>query len=271
MRKVFKKILIVALMIAAILPATSLGTRQSYAATCGTDGKFADEAGFLGLRSWYSGLDCQGNNVKTPECQGSECAELSRFIWQIVGNVLQDLSILAAYLTIGFVIYGGYQYLLARGSTEKALNGKKTIITAFIGLGISMLSYIIFGAIKFAMLKGANPTSTITIGDGITVSVPNTSPDDAFLNTLNWVVGIAGFVALIFIVYGGALYVSSRGEPTKIETAKKTLMYSIIGLFLVAVAEVGIGMVSANIRDARDKAFEDAKLSQVITIKKEQA
>ena len=101
--------------------------------------------------------------------------------------------------------------------------------------------------------------------------MPNTSPDFAFMNTLSWVIGIAGFVALIFIVYGGALYVSSRGEPTKIETAKKTLMYSIIGIFLVAVAEVGIGMVSANIRDARDKAFEDAKLSQVITIKKEQA
>ncbi len=270
MRKTFKKLLIVALLIAAILPTTSAGTRQSYAAAC-EGGKFSDESGFLGLRAWYSGLRCENGNVKTPSCgEDKECKELSGFIWQIAGNVLQDLSILAAYLTIGFVIYGGYQYLLARGSTDKALNGKKTIITAFIGLGISMLSYIIFGAIKFAMLKGAGDIETSITVDGIAVNVPNVAPDLAFTNTLSWVVGIAGFVALIFIVYGGSLYVSSRGEPVKIETAKKTLMYSIIGIFLVAVAEVAIGMVSANIRDSRDKAVE-AATSQVITIKKEQA
>lgn len=272
MRKFFKKIIIVALMISAIMPAC-MGTRQSYATGC-TGGTFDDSTGFLGLRPWYAGLCKNGNNVATPDCtdeSNGKCVALSEFIWRIAFNVLQDLSILAAYLTIGFVVYGGYQYLLSRGSTEKALNGKKTIITSFIGLGITMLSYIIFGAIKFAMLKGTE-TEMVAIGNGLTVEIPNTSPDAAFLNTLGWVVGIAGFVAAIFIVYSGSVFISSRGEPSKIETAKKTLMYSAIGLIVVGIAEVGIGMVGANIRSAREKAIEDAKKSSyVITIEKEQA
>ncbi len=41
-----------------------------------------------------------------------------------------------------------------------------------------------------------------------------------------------GLVALIFIIYGGYLILSSSGEPDKIKVGKNYIVYSIIGLLL---------------------------------------
>ncbi len=281
MRKISKKIIILALILGAILPVFG-GYRQSYAAddsVMKSKGSCSEtmpsDRGFLGLLPWYAGLCKNGDSVTIPECKDSngECDTLKYSILQIVFNILQDLAVVAAYLTIGFVIYGGYQYLLARGSTEKALNGKKTIITAFIGLAITMLASVIFSAIKFALTngQGAN-TGNVTLSDGTVISgIPNVDPNLAFTSTLSWVISIAGLVAVIFIVYGGALYISSRGEPQKIETAKKTLMYSMIGLVLVGVSQAAIALVTNNIKAARDEAIKNAtSQQQVITIAKKE-
>ena len=269
MRKFSKKIIIMALLFSVALPVFG-AYRQSYAADGSLLNKsgctqFPEERGFLGLLPWYAGLctDDTGKNVRIPECtqnDTTECNNLKFTIWQIVFNVLQDLSVIAAYLTVGFVIYGGYQYLLARGSTEKALNGKKTIITSFIGLAITMLASVIFGVIKFAMTKGVvDDTGTIEVDGLVVTGIPNIDANVALTNTISWVIGIAGIVAAIFLVYGGGVYVSSRGEPQKIETAKKTIIYSVIGLFIVGVAQVSIAMVTANLRGARDDAIKKAR------------
>ena len=100
----------------------------------------------------------------------------------------------------------------------------------------------------------------IETAEGITLSIPNTSADLMFVNALQWIIGIAGLVAVIFIIYGGCLYVSSRGEPTKIETAKKSIIYAVIGLFLVGVSQVITGFVANNIRTARDNAINGTSL-----------
>lgn len=280
MRKISKKIIVFALLISAVLPFCGIN-RSSYAAegavATGCTYRVKSDRSFLGLVPWYDQL-CSDSSQKTvviPQCDKSDnsCSTLSSTIWQIAFNVLQDLAVIAAYLTIGFAIYGGYQYLLAQGSTEKAMNGKKTIITAFIGLAITMLAYVIFNVIKFAMLQNNGSVEQVDFGNGVTVNIPNTQPNLVFTGALSWIIGIAGLVALIFVVYGGALYVSSRGEPQKIETAKKTIIYSVLGLFIVGVAEAGIALVSSGIRNARDEAIQNARnnTSQVITIKKEQA
>lgn len=280
MRKFSKKLIIFALIIGALLPIFG-GNRLTYAdgdevtretvTTCPSQIK--SDRNFLGLLPWYAGLCSKdGETVELPKCTDDECSALKTSIWQIAFNVLQDLAVIAAYLTIGFAIYGGYQYLLSRGSVDKALNGKKTIITAFIGLAITMLASVIFGVIKYAIAKDALDTAIVTSG-GLSIEIPNVEPNLAFTNTMTWVIGTAGLVAAIFLVYGGAVYVSSRGEATKIETAKKTIIYSVIGLIIVGVAQAGIALVSSGIKDSRDKAIEDAKAKAktglIITIEKE--
>lgn len=47
-----------------------------------------------------------------------------------------------------------------------------------------------------------------------------------------------GAIAVIMILYGAFLYVTSFGEESKAETAKKTILWSVIGLTLVILSRV---------------------------------
>lgn len=53
----------------------------------------------------------------------------------------------------------------------------------------------------------------------------------------------ASILAIIMILYGAFLYTTSYGEDAKIETAKKTLQWSIIGLVVLALAYVIVNVL----------------------------
>ena len=48
---------------------------------------------------------------------------------------------------------------------------------------------------------------------------------------------IVGIVAVIMIIYGGFRYITSGGESGSVSNAKNTLIYAIIGLIIVALAQ----------------------------------
>lgn len=51
---------------------------------------------------------------------------------------------------------------------------------------------------------------------------------------INFFLYFLGLVAVIMVIYGGFLYITSQGEDT--EKAKKVLMYSAIGIIIVLVS-----------------------------------
>lgn len=59
---------------------------------------------------------------------------------------------------------------------------------------------------------------------------------------LYWLLGIFGFLAIIAFVISGIQYLTSAGNDKQIETAKKNMQYSIIG---VIVALAGMVIVTA--------------------------
>lgn len=77
--------------------------------------------------------------------------------------------------------------------------------------------------------SGANGCSD-TGGTSLTLSGIATSA----VNIFSWVVGI---VAVIMIIVGGFKYITSGGSSEKIGSAKNTLIYAIIGLIIVALAQ----------------------------------
>lgn len=56
----------------------------------------------------------------------------------------------------------------------------------------------------------------------------------AVVSILSYIVGIA---AVIMIVIGGFKYVTSGGDSNRISSAKTTLVYALIGLVVVALAQ----------------------------------
>lgn len=191
---------------------------------------------FLGLISW----DCNVNitNEET----------LKSGLWQIAANVASDITVIAAYLVIGYVIYGGYLYMLAAGDTGKVATGKKALTQAFIGLAIVMSAHIILATIRVALLGAGGKLGNCATGQCV-------APDTVIINAIQWIIGVSGFVAAIFVVYGGISYATSSGEPTKLQKAKQTILYALIGLAIVALAEIITAFVSNIIREANKTAL----------------
>ena len=56
---------------------------------------------------------------------------------------------------------------------------------------------------------------------------------DYIAPTMQILVGIASIACVFFLVHGGYLYMTSRGNPESLETAKRVLRNALIGLVLV--------------------------------------
>jgi len=54
----------------------------------------------------------------------------------------------------------------------------------------------------------------------------------------------AGIVAVFLIIQSGAKFVLSSGDPKKIEEARNTLVYVLLGIIIIAVAYLLVNLVS---------------------------
>ncbi len=60
---------------------------------------------------------------------------------------------------------------------------------------------------------------------------------------INYGLGFAGLIAVIFLLYGGIMYIISGGEQDRIDTAKNTIIYAIVGLIVIMLAFVVVSAV----------------------------
>lgn len=68
-------------------------------------------------------------------------------------------------------------------------------------------------------------------------------PDDigaGILNLTNWLLWLAGLLAVLMIIWGGINYIFSSGDTQKAEKSKLIIYYGMIGLF---VAGLGYALV----------------------------
>ena len=59
--------------------------------------------------------------------------------------------------------------------------------------------------------------------------------------------GIIGGVSVLFIIYGGYLYLTSAGNPVNVEKGKQYIIYSIVGLLFAVFGFVFIQLVAVDI------------------------
>src|SRR5579884_1294923 len=112
------------------------------------------------------------------------------------------------------------------------------------GLGSVLVSHPALAATaKDAVCEGAG------LGAG-NCATPQGTPDinhtiTLVVNVLSWVVGIA---AVIMVIVGGLRFVTSGGDATKAAGARSTILYAIIGLVVVALAQVIVKFVLQKVR-----------------------
>ncbi len=93
-------------------------------------------------------------------------------------------------------------------------------------------------------------TEKLTIDSSGTYTCTAGQGESSFNNLLSKVINIfsviVGVIAVIMIIIGGFRYITSGGKEEGIKGAKNTIVYALIGLVVVALAQVIVKFVLTN-------------------------
>jgi uncharacterized membrane protein YidH (DUF202 family) len=67
------------------------------------------------------------------------------------------------------------------------------------------------------------------------------------INAFSWIVGI---ISVIMIIVGGVKYITSSGDSGNVTGAKNTILYAIIGLVIVAMAQIIVQFVLGQVLES---------------------
>lgn len=79
------------------------------------------------------------------------------------------------------------------------------------------------------------------------------------VNVISWVVGI---VSVIMIIIGGLKYITSSGDSANVTSAKNTILYAIIGLVVVAFAQIIVRFV-LDTATGEEEAYRGVQVAQI--------
>lgn len=52
----------------------------------------------------------------------------------------------------------------------------------------------------------------------------------------NWILGITSGIVIIFLIIGGVMYLTSFGDESRIDQAKRIITYAVIGLIVILIS-----------------------------------
>ncbi len=116
----------------------------------------------------------------------------------------------------------------------------KKLITLF------LVFVSLFGALSFLVapdLLAQTPVQDVCKGVALTGGTCQTganqnSVEDTIQAVINILSLVIGFVSIIMIMIGGFRYITSAGDSNSTTAAKNTILYAVIGLVVVAMAQV---------------------------------
>jgi len=101
--------------------------------------------------------------------------------------------------------------------------------------------------IQDSLCSGINSATTGNAGDTSCGATGANGDNSTITNLLNKIVNIftlvVGIIAVLMIIIGGFKYITSGGESSNISGAKNTIIYAIIGLVIVALAQIIVHFV----------------------------
>jgi hypothetical protein len=103
----------------------------NFAAFCSTKGTQI-------IPPWYKYIE--GNTVE------GKCELIFKFpddVGKILLAVVEIILRVGVLVAVGFIIYGGFQYMLSQGEPDRTKNARNTILNAVIGLVIATLATLI--------------------------------------------------------------------------------------------------------------------------------
>ena len=109
---------------------------------------------------------------------------------------------------------------------------------------IFLLAALLVGNVALAANNTPAGTSKgLVTPKNVTGTASGDNAYELLITVTNWVLGIVGAIAVLFIIYGGFRYITSQGNQQQMDTAKNILIKAIIGLVIVVVAYVIVRII----------------------------
>jgi len=70
-----------------------------------------------------------------------------------------------------------------------------------------------------------------------------TELEPVILTATNWLLGMAGVIAVVAIIYGGIQYLTSAGNQDQARDAKSTIKYAVMGLVIAGIAYAIVNVI----------------------------
>jgi hypothetical protein len=111
------------------------------------------------------------------------------------------------------------------------------------------------GATSHEPAPAANNVNSVCEGVGIAgggtgCQDPTSGPtvNSVIKTVISFLSFIVGLVAVIMIIVGGFKYITSAGDAGRVTSAKNTILYAVVGLVVVVLAQVIVRFVLNNVK-----------------------
>lgn len=104
--------------------------------------------------------------------------------------------------------------------------------------------------INNGLCAGTNLDTNQTNGCTVDQGAANQKINNILKTVINLFSLVVGVVSVIMIIIGGLKYITSGGEASNISGAKNTIIYAIVGLVIVALAQFIVHFVLGKVTSA---------------------
>ncbi len=143
---------------------------------------------------------------------------------EFLGKVLSWLQGVLGMLALVMITIGGFMYITSAGDNGRTETAKKLITAAVIGFAIAIAAPSFLRELSIILNWGPAATG---LPPGVGTSL-------TFLQilqkALDFLLSIVGIVAIIMLVVGGIMYLTSAGDEDRIDTGKSIVKYAMIGI-----------------------------------------
>ena len=116
-------------------------------------------------------------------------------------------------------------------------------------LKMILAGMLIIPTVALAVAPAASAEGNLTLNSGVDsaqgegVGQVSTDPESLVKKFVNIFLFAVGALSVIMLIWGGIRYTTSAGDSNKVQAAKNTVLYAIVGLVIAILAYAIVNMV----------------------------
>lgn len=141
------KTAIIATVTSMLVIVGAAGAVLTQATTAAAVDSSCKKSSIVTFPAWYENLCKDDKSIASP----SDVGGIGKFVTIIVMNVVTMLLYLVGYVSLIFIIWGGFKYMISGDNSSGTAAARQTILNAVIGLILAIMAVAIVQAIAGAI------------------------------------------------------------------------------------------------------------------------